>query len=450
MKRILLLIAVSTISIANFAQGCTDLYFSEYIEGSSNNKAFEIYNPTNTSIDLSNYSVELYSNGNTNIQSTLELTGTLAAGSVYVVANSSSTSDILNVKDTLHGVAGFSGNDAILLLNGTSQIDGIGFVGSSQNWSVGTGSTKDNTLVRKTTVTQGNTTWTGSADTEWDVYAKDDFSFLGAHTTDGCGTVTSPLVAGIILSEDTICLNTTISYNANVSGGTSPYSTSIDFGDGNSSTSLTGSHTYTTAGTYTLVYNASDDAIPSSTKDSTITVVVNSCATAPLVGSITLDEDTICLGTTINFTSSATGGTAPYSTEVYFGDGNPSVFSATGSYTYTATGSFALIYTVTDDAIPSLTHDSLITVFVDACLSIDEAKENVIALYPNPSKNGLVNLTNINNNSNVTVFNVIGEVVYSAIANNNEQLNLSNLNKGSYFVTIVSNNNKITKKLIIE
>ena len=42
---------------------CTDLFFSEYIEGSSNNKALEIYNPTNQEIDLSAYSISRYSNG---------------------------------------------------------------------------------------------------------------------------------------------------------------------------------------------------------------------------------------------------------------------------------------------------------------------------------------------------------------------------------------------------
>ena len=40
-----------------------DLFISEYIEGSSNNKAIEIYNPTDTAIDLTGYRLEIYSNG---------------------------------------------------------------------------------------------------------------------------------------------------------------------------------------------------------------------------------------------------------------------------------------------------------------------------------------------------------------------------------------------------
>ena len=34
-----------------------DLFFSEYIEGSSYNKAVEIFNPANTEIDLTGYEV---------------------------------------------------------------------------------------------------------------------------------------------------------------------------------------------------------------------------------------------------------------------------------------------------------------------------------------------------------------------------------------------------------
>ena len=40
----------------------TELFFSEYIEGSSNNKAVEIYNPTAASVNLATlgYKIEMY------------------------------------------------------------------------------------------------------------------------------------------------------------------------------------------------------------------------------------------------------------------------------------------------------------------------------------------------------------------------------------------------------
>ncbi len=47
------------------AQNCTELFLSEYVEGSGNNRALEIYNPTNQPIDLSTYSVGRFANGAT-------------------------------------------------------------------------------------------------------------------------------------------------------------------------------------------------------------------------------------------------------------------------------------------------------------------------------------------------------------------------------------------------
>lgn len=65
MKKVLLLFALS-FSISNlFAQTCSELFISEYVEGYSNNKAIEIYNPTNAAIDLSQYGLARFSNGAT-------------------------------------------------------------------------------------------------------------------------------------------------------------------------------------------------------------------------------------------------------------------------------------------------------------------------------------------------------------------------------------------------
>src|SRR5687768_3404993 len=68
----------------------TELFFSEYIEGSSNNKALEIYNGTGAAINLATagYSVQMYFNGNPAPGVTINLTGTVAAGDVHVVAQS--------------------------------------------------------------------------------------------------------------------------------------------------------------------------------------------------------------------------------------------------------------------------------------------------------------------------------------------------------------------------
>lgn len=171
----------------NAQTDCSDLYFSEYIEGSSNNKGFEIYNPTSSTINLSTYGVALFSNGATTTTNVLVLSGNLAPDSVYRVVNSQASSDIKKTADTTHSVTFFNGNDALILgkQNGMSfdTLDIIGVVGQSTTWTVGSGSTSDNTLVRKAGVKSGTTKWKTSA-TQWDVYGRDEFGYWNTHTSD--------------------------------------------------------------------------------------------------------------------------------------------------------------------------------------------------------------------------------------------------------------------------
>jgi predicted extracellular nuclease len=165
-----------------------DLYFSEYLEGSSNNKAIEIYNPTNDTVDLSTYTVELYSNGlaltETPSQS-LTLTGTLAPGAVYVIVNSGAIQAILDQADITSNVTFFNGDDALVLKNGLNIIDSFGQVGTDpgSNWG---GVTAERTLVRKVSVVAGRTDATSAFDPslEWVVFPADTTSYLGWHATD--------------------------------------------------------------------------------------------------------------------------------------------------------------------------------------------------------------------------------------------------------------------------
>ena len=78
-------------NISPAAAAPTDLFFSEYIEGSSNNKALEIYNGTGAPVNLATagYSIQMCFNGATSCSLTIDLTGTVVAGDVYVVAQAS-------------------------------------------------------------------------------------------------------------------------------------------------------------------------------------------------------------------------------------------------------------------------------------------------------------------------------------------------------------------------
>ena len=63
MKKFLLLLGFVAISAMTYAQSCSKPFISKYVEGYTNNRAIEIYNPTSQAIDLSNYSVGRFSNG---------------------------------------------------------------------------------------------------------------------------------------------------------------------------------------------------------------------------------------------------------------------------------------------------------------------------------------------------------------------------------------------------
>jgi hypothetical protein len=73
-------------------------------------------------------------------------------------------------------------------------------------------------------------------------------------------------------------------------------------------------------------------------------------------------------------------------------------------------------------------------------------------VYPNPSADGVFSLvTNATSATDVTVHNIIGEVVYSkkALPSSKEVINLSEQPNGSYFLTLKNNSGIVTKKIFI-
>ncbi|RFU62454.1 5'-nucleotidase C-terminal domain-containing protein [Peribacillus glennii] len=166
-----------------------DLFISEYMEGSSNNKAIEIFNGTGNDVDLSQYSLELYSNGAATATSKLSLSGTLLNQDVYIVANGSANEFIKAQADKTAAVSNFNGNDAIVLKKNETIIDVFGQVGADPGSSWGTGdyTTVDHTLVRKEAVIRGDKVAGDAFDPslEWNSNPKDYTGDLGKHTFNG-------------------------------------------------------------------------------------------------------------------------------------------------------------------------------------------------------------------------------------------------------------------------
>jgi len=96
------------------------LFISEYVEGSSYNKALEIYNGTGAAVNLaaSGYAVEIYFNGSDSPGRTIPLAGTLADGDTFVLAHTSADDAILAVAEQTSGNVLFNGDDAVVLRKG--------------------------------------------------------------------------------------------------------------------------------------------------------------------------------------------------------------------------------------------------------------------------------------------------------------------------------------------
>jgi hypothetical protein len=250
MKSLLLSGSILLTAMAANAQ-CNELFFSEYVEGSGNNKALEIYNPTGNPINLGEYRMIRYSNGalvpaDNEIQP-LPANASVPAYGVYVIAvnltdpngtgQTAPISTALQAKaDTLlsNGCAPdpgnirtmcFNGDDAITLeknVNGTWQIiDVFACIGEQPLNSTGTANptagwtdiapyssmpvgydgsvpyffrywTQNQTLKRKLSVTSGVTTnpapQSFNPSIQWDSLAEDMFDSLGFHTC-ACNTV---------------------------------------------------------------------------------------------------------------------------------------------------------------------------------------------------------------------------------------------------------------------
>jgi hypothetical protein len=199
MKKIALLTLLSITSLSSFSQ-CSELFFSEYIEGSSSNKAFEIYNPTNSIVDLSNYVVYRNNNGSSTPTDSLFPQGILLPGEVYVTGNASANAAILAESDTTHTMTFYNGDDAVYLKNIITgdTLDIIGEIGldPGSGWMVGTGATNNFTLIRQLNIQQGSTDWLVGA-TEWDIFPIDMTDSLGGHNMIACCQNTSSSITEV-------------------------------------------------------------------------------------------------------------------------------------------------------------------------------------------------------------------------------------------------------------
>jgi hypothetical protein len=214
MKKLLLSVVVAASACTINAQTfCQELFFSEYVEGSSHSKALEIYNPTANPIALSNYRLIRFSNGSALPVDSFNLTGTIAPFDVWVVVNGQATPDAqgafcdpaLMAMGDQQGPAPYVNGTAVMFFNGDDAlvlariapyafVDIFGKIGEDpgQSWSdvfpytdaQGAWWTKDHSLQRKSNVTGGVTTNPLAFDVtaQYDSLPEDTWTNLGTHT----------------------------------------------------------------------------------------------------------------------------------------------------------------------------------------------------------------------------------------------------------------------------
>jgi hypothetical protein len=200
------LIALSLFAIFSLAPLCLvrpaeagSLFFSEYAEGSGNQKVVEIYNPTNQAISLNSYAFPTVTNapdtaGNYEDWNTFAPGAQIAAGGTYVITHtnpnqysSGTTHNYEHVSDQTEQDLS-NGDDGMALVKGTeANFEVLDWIGNwdgdpGKGWDVAgvAVATKDHTLVRKPTVVTGNTSWSSAAgttaeDSEWLVFDKDSY-----------------------------------------------------------------------------------------------------------------------------------------------------------------------------------------------------------------------------------------------------------------------------------
>jgi len=182
------------------ATAADDLYISEIIEGSSLNKAVELFNPTGALIDLSGYALRVFFNGNAAAGTTVALDGVIEPGETFVIADDGADPAILDVADQLTTSSLFNGDDAIVLFKGDAVVDAFGQIGTDPG-SEWPGGGQNDTLRRKEAIQTGDTDATDAFDAaaEWDAFPQNDFGDLGQRT----GPDAQPTVINEVLGSTT-------------------------------------------------------------------------------------------------------------------------------------------------------------------------------------------------------------------------------------------------------
>jgi predicted extracellular nuclease len=231
---------VAALALAGSAGAQAEVWISEYVNGSANNKALELYNPGPTAVDLNlgGYSLQVFLNGSATASRSINLTGLIAPGGTFVIAHTSAVLPGVKVNQASSSLQ-YNGNVAIVLRHNTTVIDSVGQVGRDPGTGLSSGvsSMADKTLCRKITVCVGDavTNDAFTPATQWDGFAMDTFGGLGSHTASCTGSENRQIqgssdASSLPVTDDMVALTGTVAELSRLTELTSAPATPLSSG----------------------------------------------------------------------------------------------------------------------------------------------------------------------------------------------------------------------------
>lgn len=233
----------------------------------------------------------------------------------------------------------------------------------------------------------------------------------------------SPPTASFTASTTEICVGESVSFNDFSTG--SPTSWSWDFGDGATSTAQSPTHTYSSAGQYTIALTVSN-AEGSDTDQQNALVTVNALPVVTIVSSET--DNTVCIEGSESITLTVDPAGAILSGTGLTGN----VFdpSVEGLYTISAT------YTDANGCEGT----AQINLIAENCgLGLLDSDQTAPVIIPNPNVGTFI-VEGLDSGSEIKVFDPNGKLIMSKMTDNSiTELNLPKVSAGVYYVEAMKN-----------
>lgn len=140
---------------------------------------------------------------------------------------------------------------------------------------------------------------------------------------------------------------------------------------------------------------------------------------------------TICVGETVTLNAA---GAITYQ----WVSTNPAVLLIGTGLSFYGTQPAAYSWVVTGTDNNGCENSTTVNLTVDACAGLNEAGASSVKVFPNPT-NGVLHVSNLANNSEISILDITGRVVYSNQVDQETQINLSNFVNGVYTVRVNTN-----------